>query len=139
MSFYGSVYYQLVDTFYKVVAKNTGKDNLTFIVPNKEAELPNQAVGRKGVIELDSGNRWINFSDAGAEDSAAYKIWHGKPDENAAKIDNGFKLLLSDEEVASRTQDGVIYLNAKSGILNLDNVTISNCFLNASCSFSLDS
>ena len=26
---------------------------------------------------------------------------------------------------------GVIYLNAKSGILNLDNVTISNCFLNA--------
>ena len=44
MSFYGSVYYQLVDTFYKVVAKNTGKDNLTFIVPDKEAALPNQAV-----------------------------------------------------------------------------------------------
>lgn len=113
MSFYGSVYYQLVDTFYKVVAKNTGKDNLTFIVPNKEAELPNQAVGRKGVIELDSGNRWINFSDAGAEDSAAYKIWHGKPDTETVTPDHGFKLLnVSDADMTDRTKDGVIQLIA---------------------------
>ena len=113
MSFYGSVYYQLVDTFYKVVAKNTGKDNLTFIVPNKEAELPNQAVGRKGVIELDSGNRWINFSDAGAEDSAAYKIWHGKPDTEKVTPDHGFKLLnVSEADMTDRTKDGVIQLIA---------------------------
>lgn len=113
MSFYGSVYYQLVDTFYKVVAKNTGKDNLAFIVPNKDAELPNQAVGRKGVIELDSGNRWINFSDAGAEDSAAYKIWHGKPDTETVTPDHGFKLLnVSEEDMIDRTKDGVIQLIA---------------------------
>ena len=113
MSFYGSVYYQLVDTFYKVVAKNTGKDNLTFIVPNKEAELPNQAVGRKGIIELDSGNRWINFSDAGAEDSAAYKIWHGEPDTEKVTPDHGFKLLnVSEADMTDRTKDGVIQLIA---------------------------
>ena len=113
MSFYGSVYYQLVDTFYKVVAKNTGKDNLTFIVPDKEAALPNQAVGRKGIIELDSGNRWINFSDAGAEDSAAYKIWHGEPDTEKVTPDHGFKLLnVSEADMTDRTKDGVIQLIA---------------------------
>lgn len=110
MSFYGSVYYQLVDTFYKIVAKNTGEDNKTFIVPDKSKELANQAVGRKGVIELDSGNRWINFSDAGAEDSAAYKIWHGKPDTETVTPDHGFKLLNVPE--ADRTKDGVIQLIA---------------------------
>lgn len=37
----------------------------------------------------------------------------------------------SKNELSSGYANGVIYLNAKTGILELDNVTISNCFLNA--------
>lgn len=112
MSFYGSVYYQLVDTFYKIVARNNGCDNSNFL-SELEKEMPNQAVGRKGIIELDAGNRWINFSDAGAKDSAAYKIWHGKPDTETVTPDHGFKLLnVSEEDMTDRTKDGVIQLIA---------------------------
>lgn len=109
MSFYGSVYYQLVDTFYKIVAKNNGRNNNNFL-SKLEDEMPNQAVGRKGVIELDAGNRWINISDAKAQDSASYQIWHGAPDSTTVKPDNGFKVLLTDKEIKDRTQNGVIYL-----------------------------
>lgn len=109
MSFYGSVYYQLVDTFYKIVAKNNGRNNNNFL-SKLEDEMPNQAVGRKGVIELDAGNRWINIADTKAQDSASYQIWHGAPDSTTVKPDNGFKVLLTDEEIKNRTQDGVIYL-----------------------------
>lgn len=109
MSFYGSVYYQLVDTFYKIVAKNNGRNNNNFL-SKLEDEMPNQAVGRKGVIELDAGNRWINIADTKAQDSASYQIWHGAPDLTTVKPDNGFKVLLTDEEIKDRIQNGVIYL-----------------------------
>ena len=109
MSFYGSVYYQLVDTFYKIIAKNNGRDNNNFLF-ELEKEMPNQAVGRKGVIELDTGNRWINIADTKAQDSASYQIWHGAPDLTTVKPDNGFKVLLTDKEIKNRIQNGVIYL-----------------------------
>ena len=41
MSFYGSVYYQLVDTFYKIIARNNGCDNNNFL-SKLEKEMPNQ-------------------------------------------------------------------------------------------------
>ena len=116
MSFYGSVYYQLIDTFYKVVLRNKGLDKTSFLTDNN---IPNyyesQAVGRKGVFGFDSGNRWINLS-AYSENKAdsneqysIYEIYHGKPDENAKNENNGFKLLLDDSEIAKRTdENGVI-------------------------------
>ena len=89
MSFYGSVYYQLVDTFYKIIVKNSGDKNYSFnedlINPSGTAEqdiITSPAVGRKGVISLDSGNYWINFSkipkdnDEDVTDAAPYRIWH---------------------------------------------------------------
>lgn len=87
MSFYGSVYYQLIDTFYKIIVKNSGDKNYTFnenlINPSETPVgdiIESPAVGRKGVFSLDSGNYWINFSkNDEADESAPYKIWHSQP------------------------------------------------------------
>lgn len=84
MSFYGSVYYQLIDTFYKVVIQNKGDKTFTFnpnpINPSNtpsEEIIQSEAIGRKGVISLDSGNYWINFGKSGeATGMAPYTIWH---------------------------------------------------------------
>lgn len=84
MSFYGSVYYQLIDTFYKIIVKNSGDKTYTFNdVPFNPSGTPENeiiespAVGRKGVFSLTNGNYWINFSKSDDVDEAApYKIWH---------------------------------------------------------------
>ena len=93
MSFYGSVYYQLIDTFYKVAVKNTGATSSSFLTSvNADEELSNQAVGRKGVFGLDSGNKWINFSKhTASDDTATYKIWHGQPDPAGKNPAYGFQ------------------------------------------------
>lgn len=123
MSFYGSVYYQLIDTFHKIVLTNNGKDFKAFATnENMDKDLTQQAIGRKGVIALDTGNRWINFSQAEKDNPddpdnkiIYYKIWHGEPDEDAINENNGFKLLdLTSEEIAKRVvkegDDNVIVL-----------------------------
>jgi hypothetical protein len=93
MSFYGSVYYQLIDTFYKVIVKNNGDKNYDF---NKKLVNPSgtladdvvesPATGRKGIFSLDSGNYWINFSknENDTKEAAPYKIWHS-PAHNDSK------------------------------------------------------
>ena len=63
MGFYGSVYYQLIDTFYKITGKNSGKSKTSFQSSTADSEI--EATGRKGVINLDTGNRWINISKSG--------------------------------------------------------------------------
>jgi hypothetical protein len=80
MSFYGSVYYQMIDTFYKVVVKNSGLTSPAF--HNASAgDISTQAIGRKGVFGLDTGNKWLSFSkDVAADGTSVYKIWHNKPD-----------------------------------------------------------
>ena len=84
MSFYGSVYYQLIDTFYKIIVKNSGDKTYTFNnVPFNPSGTPENeiiespAVGRKGVFSLTNGNYWINFSKSDdVKEAAPYKIWH---------------------------------------------------------------
>ena len=84
MSFYGSVYYQLIDTFYKVIVKNSGDKNYNFneklVNPSETPEndiVESPAVGRKGIFSLDSGNYWINFSkNESPKEAAPYTIWH---------------------------------------------------------------
>lgn len=116
MSFYGSVYYQLIDTFYKAVLRNKGKNNKTFMdadqIPDS-VETP--AVGRKGVFGFDTGNRWINLNVVSEEkpDSnelySIYEIYHGAPDTATAKPYNGFKLL--GQSIDERMDDqGIIQL-----------------------------
>ena len=68
MSFYGSVYYQLVDTFYKIVAKNSSVR--TFGPTEYPIEdLETQAIGRKGILSLNAGNRWFVFDQIKADAS----------------------------------------------------------------------
>lgn len=83
MSFYGSVYYQLIDTFYKITAKNIlGEENSNF--PESLSDVESiQAFGRKGELNLTNGNKWINFTS----DGNGFVVWHGKPDaENAIEV-----------------------------------------------------
>ena len=49
MSFYGSVYYQLVDTYYKIVAKNSTARNFGPVEYPTE-DLETQAIGRKAFL-----------------------------------------------------------------------------------------
>lgn len=119
MSFYGSVYYQLIDTFYKAVLRNKGKNKITFIDTNQipdSVETP--AVGRKGVFGFDTGNRWINLNVVSEEKPESnelysiYEIYHGAPDENANNLGYGFNLLLDDSAIQNRTdEEGIIQLD----------------------------
>lgn len=104
MSFYGSVYYQLIDTFYKIVIKNGGDSTFTFNPTDNQINpsdtelkdiIESAAIGRKGVFSLDSGNYWINFSRADDVDEIApYKIWHSEPhnDEETRKRVSGWDI-----------------------------------------------
>lgn len=108
MSFYGSIYYQLVDAIYKIIVKNKGQNNITFpaedIIADEEVY---RAPGRQGIFSLDAGNRWILFTkdnfkmdDKGeyvldengekipVEDNEnPFTIWHNAPDiKNCAPI-----------------------------------------------------
>jgi hypothetical protein len=62
VSFYGSVYYQLIDAFYKVVMRNKGKDSALFLESDTLEDVETAAKGRKGVFGFDSGNKWINLN-----------------------------------------------------------------------------
>lgn len=113
MSFYGSVYYQLIDAFYKVIIRNKGKDAINFIDGDEDREV--SAQGRHGVFGFDSGNRWINFGyneelkPDSKETYNIYQIYHGRPDPEATLANHGFRAML--EDVESRTdEEGIIQL-----------------------------
>lgn len=74
MSFYGSTYFQLIDTFYKILVKNKGG----VAVSNPTVtEWASQASGRKGVLEFGTGNRWI-YATQDQGNANAYTFWHAK-------------------------------------------------------------
>lgn len=115
MSFYGSVYYQLVDAFYKIVMKNKGKESDTFLEKDDLVDMEETAaVGRKGVFGFDTGNKWIDLKQVQEERPEAkelytiYEIYHGKPDELEAEDCFGFKARVGEERVG---EDGVIQLD----------------------------
>ena len=78
MSFYGSVYYQLIDAFYKMIIHNVENDSETsFPVENSVTDaITIEAKGRKGFINLDAGNSWIQFTHP---KDGTIQIWHKKP------------------------------------------------------------
>lgn len=99
MSFYGSIYYQLVDAFNRLWFSNQGKDSVIFpgedklVNPNPPEGVPEDTFeyhspGRQGVIDLKSGNRWIAFTQN--EEDNSFKIWHREADTESAVPGNGF-------------------------------------------------
>lgn len=128
MSFYGSIYYQLVDAFHRMLVRNTGLEKVTFPeeenVPIGETEIIYRAPGRQGTVNLQTGNRWIAFTKEGykkadeagndkvtgvIDSEKPYTIWHNAPDaENCVpfhgfqKLDNMY-LIYIDEELGDET------------------------------------
>ena len=85
MSFYGSIYYELIDAFYKILVHNAGYgDGVSFPKPeNIKNEQALVAIGRQGVIDMDTGNDWIQIT---ADPSKTkYILWHGKANTNTTK------------------------------------------------------
>lgn len=112
MSFYGSVYYQMIDTFYKVVVKNSGLTSPAFHTASA-GDLSTQAIGRKGVFGLDTGNKWLSFSkDIAADGTSVYKIWHNKPDpKGSAQPAYGFELVATESTATPEQQKAATHLN----------------------------
>lgn len=75
MSFYGSTYFQLIDTFYKILVKNKG--GVTVGSAPNTTEWTSQASGRKGILEFGTGNRWI-YATQDSENPNSYVFWHAK-------------------------------------------------------------
>lgn len=80
MSFYGSIYYQLVDAFNRIWINNKGQKGLSFpeeenlINPDRvDGAFEYHSPGRQGVIALNSGNRWISFTQ---NNDNAFDVWH---------------------------------------------------------------
>ena len=78
MSFYGSTYYQLVDTFYKILIKNQGNTAITVSPAPNTNEFASQASGRKGILEFGTGNRWI-YATQDETNPNSYIFWHAAP------------------------------------------------------------
>ena len=117
MSFYGSVYYQLVDTFYKIVAKNSSVR--TFGPTEYPIEdLETQAIGRKGILSLNAGNRWFVFDqikdEQGNPTGQGYVLYHAPADINNADnaLCHGFHC--QDQDSLEVSEDGVIQLTEGS-------------------------
>ena len=118
MSFYGSVYYQLVDTFYKIVAKNSAARNFGPAEYPTE-DLETQAIGRKGIFSLNAGNKWISFDqikDAqGNPTGQGYTLYHAPADNDANNaLCHGFHCqntdsLETDDEGVIQLTEGLVF------------------------------
>ena len=115
MSFYGSVYYQLVDTFYKIVAKNSAARSFgPKEYPTENLEI--QALGRKGILSLNAGNKWISFDqikDAqGNPTGQGYMIYHAPADNDPLNATRCYGFSCQDD--LERDENGVYQLTEGS-------------------------
>lgn len=85
MSFYGSIYYQVAQSFAKILFKNSGITNIGFLAKPSNGEI--EADGRTGVFSIDSGNRWIQINPNGE----GCQIWHAAPNTTNPTIVQGME------------------------------------------------
>ena len=85
MSFYGSIYYQVAQSFAKILFKNSGLNKLTFLSNPSNGEL--EADSRTGVFTIDSGNRWIQINPNGE----GCQIWHAAPADKNLSVVQGME------------------------------------------------
>ena len=97
MSFYGSVYYQVINNFYKAIANNTGKNKKVFLNSDNFANnAAFEAIGRKGTLDFDTGNKWINLEKGSNQ---ALNIYHAPASINSNnKTIIGFKKIEESED-----------------------------------------
>lgn len=96
MSFYGSIYYQVAQSFAKILFKNSGVNNLNFLSKTSTGEL--EADSRTGVFTIDSGNRWIQINPNGE----GCQIWHAAPATKDLSVVQGMEK--TDSQPASPAQ-----------------------------------
>lgn len=118
MSFYGSIYYQLVDAFNRMWITNKGKEGVTFPEEDQlDEKFEYHSPGRQGVIGLNSGNRWISFS---REPDNTFTIWHNSAngedlvsEYGFQKINNMHYIVPDEEETALEAIERMIDVNNK--------------------------
>lgn len=86
MSFYGSTFFQLIDTFYKIGVVNAGKNNSGFAKTTPQDDYMTQATGRKGVIRFGTGNKWIQATQETDDQGDIYTFWHMAPEANGTEL-----------------------------------------------------
>ena len=123
MSFYGSVYYQLVDTFYKIVAKNSNARSFGPAEYSTEG-LETQAIGRKGILSLNAGNKWIRFDqikDAQGEPTGqGYALYHAPADTSTDNtLCHGFYC----QDDLEQDENGIIQL-AEGSVFETNSYTV---------------
>lgn len=97
MGFYGNVYYQLINSFYKLVGNNNGKNvknysgNNAISADKLKSDIATEAVGRKGVINLDTGNYWIGITEGDKVDGL--EIVHMPPTTSNTTLVKGIEYL----------------------------------------------
>ena len=93
MSFYGTVYYQLIDTFNKVAMRNSSTEEKSFPSNIVTSDQQINAIGRDAKLNIEGGNRWINFTkDTG---NNCFKVWHATPDTTSSSWIEGYQKINS--------------------------------------------
>lgn len=94
MSFYGTLYSEVINAIYRVLVSNKGKDTKNFPAKTDLASnTPLTAIGRQGILDIDSGNRWIQLT--ADSDKTKCNIWHAAPDSNATNNFTSFEKVSS--------------------------------------------
>ena len=91
MSFYGTVYYQLVDTFNKVAMRNSSIEEKSFPSSVVTSDQQINAIGRDAKLNIEGGNRWINFTKD--TENNCFKVWHATPDTTSSSWIEGYQKL----------------------------------------------
>ena len=89
MSFYGTVYYQLIDTFNKVAMRNSSIEEKSFPSNVVTSDQQINAIGRDAKLNIEGGNRWINFTKD--TENNCFKVWHATPDTTSSSWVEGYQ------------------------------------------------
>ena len=89
MSFYGTVYYQLIDTFNKVAMRNSSIEEKSFPSNIVTSDQQINAIGRDAKLSIEGGNRWINFTKDTTNN--CFKVWHAIPDTTSSSWIEGYQ------------------------------------------------
>lgn len=120
MGFYGSVYHQVINNFYKAIINNNGQDKKNMIDDEFDSNVEIAANGRMGTLNFDTGNKWINLHKTNEED--IIEIYHGKPEykEDDDVVSKGFEKIEAEEEQPIEEKIAALQDELKCDLISLD-------------------